>query len=306
MVSMSQNDFPASPRVIQDHRRQWRHCLYVYPVISRRAGGLSIGVNLNPRRECTYSCVYCQIDRRTPRNLEAVDLDLVREELALALRAARTGDIWAEPRFADTPESMRRINDIAFSGDGEPTCLAWFDQAARIAAEEKRRIGLDKANIVLITNATQLQSPQVARAIDILSDNQGQIWAKLDAGSEEYFCRVNRPGQGQTLEAITENIIYAAKRMPIVIQSLFMRLAGEEPPQAEIQAYIDRIGRILKAGAEIDHIQVHTIARSPAEPFVAYLPEESLNRIAQHMRDSLDVQVRVYPGCDVKPIGSGS
>jgi wyosine [tRNA(Phe)-imidazoG37] synthetase (radical SAM superfamily) len=301
---MSQNDPSISPEVIQDHRRQWRHCLYVYPVISRRAGGLSIGVNLNPRRECTYSCVYCQIDRRTPRNLEAVDLELVREELALALRAAKTGDIWAEPRFADTPESMRRINDVAFSGDGEPTCLTQFDQAVQIAAQEKRRIGLDEIRIILITNATQLQSPQVERAIDILAVNQGQIWAKLDAGSEEYFRRVNRPQQGQTLEGITENIVFAAKRMPVVIQSLFMRLAGEEPSQDEIQAYIDRLERIVQAGAQIDHIQIHTIARSPAEPFVAYLTEESLRRIAQQVRESLDVQVRVYPGSDVKPIGS--
>lgn len=304
MMFMSQNDPSISPEVIQDHRRQWRHCLYVYPVISRRAGGLSIGVNLNPRRECTYSCVYCQIDRRTPRNLEAVDLELVREELALALRAAKTGDIWAEPRFADTPESMRRINDVAFSGDGEPTCLTQFDQAVQIAAQEKRRIGLDEIRIILITNATQLQSPQVERAIDILAVNQGQIWAKLDAGSEEYFRRVNRPQQGQTLEGITENIVFAAKRMPVVIQSLFMRLAGEEPSQDEIQAYIDRLERIVQAGAQIDHIQIHTIARSPAEPFVAYLTEESLRRIAQQVRESLDVQVRVYPGSDVKPIGS--
>jgi wyosine [tRNA(Phe)-imidazoG37] synthetase (radical SAM superfamily) len=289
--------------VIQDHRRQWRRCLYVYPVISRRAGGLSIGVNLNPRRECTFSCVYCQIDRRTPRKLESVDLDLMAEELDLALRAAQTGDLWSEPKFAQTPPNLRRINDIAFSGDGEPTCLANFDQAVQIAADKKARCGLDEIQLVVITNATQLQSPQVRRAIEILKNRNGRIWAKLDAGTESYFQKVNRPQPNRSLDAIVENIIFAGRQMPVVLQSLFMRLGGQAPGPEEIQAYIRRVKQILAARARIDHIQIHTIARSPAEPFVAYLPEDQLRALAGQISQALDVEVRVYPGRDVKPIG---
>ena len=88
---------------IRDHRRQWRDCRYVYPVISRRSRGLSIGVNLNPHKRCTFSCVYCQIDRGVDRGLHGVDVDILGAELRQALAACLSGRIWDEPRFAATP-----------------------------------------------------------------------------------------------------------------------------------------------------------------------------------------------------------
>jgi hypothetical protein len=54
--------------------------VYVYPVISRRAGGLSIGVNLNPDKVCNFDCPYCQVDRTTPGGPTRVEVaDLVDE-----------------------------------------------------------------------------------------------------------------------------------------------------------------------------------------------------------------------------------
>jgi wyosine [tRNA(Phe)-imidazoG37] synthetase (radical SAM superfamily) len=296
---------PLPPRsAISDHRRQWRDCLYVYPVISRRAGGMSIGVNLNPTRSCSYSCVYCQIDRRTPRNLNVVDLDTLRAELADVLALAAGGDIWSDPRFAQTPEHLRRLNDIAFSGDGEPTCTATFDQAVAVAAQEKARLKLTDVKLVVITNAAHLREPQVIRACPTLREHNGEIWAKLDAGTQQQFEQINRPQGGRDLETITENIIAAGREMPLVLQSLFLRLRGQPPEASEIDAYIQRVRRILEAGAEIRYIQVHTIARSPAEPFVAYLPEDELRAIARRIDEALPVEVKVYPGADAPPIGS--
>ena len=101
------------PDVVTDHRRQWRDCLYIYPVIARRSKGLSIGVNLNPDKRCNFACLYCQINRRIRRDLKGVDLSALRSELQLAIEAAVSGDLWREPRFAPSPPGMRRINDIA-------------------------------------------------------------------------------------------------------------------------------------------------------------------------------------------------
>src|SRR5690349_2449149 len=103
------------------HSRAWQTNRYVYPVISRRSRGLSIGVNLNPDKVCNFDCVYCCVDRREPATIREVDLKILREELDHLVELSATGQLWQEPPFDKTPESLRRINDIAFSGDGEPT-----------------------------------------------------------------------------------------------------------------------------------------------------------------------------------------
>lgn len=287
---------------VRDHRRQWRRCLYVYPVISRRSGGLSVGVNLNPDKGCTFSCVYCQINRRVRRGLTEVDLEILADELHLALSEAVSGRLWSEPRFAETPPALRRLNDIALSGDGEPTCLANFDRAVAVADAQRRALGLENVRIVVITNASHLRGEPFRRALGILDADHGEIWAKLDAGTEEYFRRVNRPAAGLTLGKIVRDIAEVAAGRPVVIQSLFARLDGEEPPAEEIDAYCGRVREILDAGGRIRLIQVHTVARPPAEAFVARLPDDRLDAVADRIRRRVpDVPVEVYYGADVPP-----
>ena len=63
---MSSPSIQSSWAVVQDHSRVFRDLIFVYPVISRRSQGLSIGVNLNPDKRCNFDCVYCEVDRRTP------------------------------------------------------------------------------------------------------------------------------------------------------------------------------------------------------------------------------------------------
>jgi wyosine [tRNA(Phe)-imidazoG37] synthetase (radical SAM superfamily) len=290
--------------VIRDHRRQWRDCLYVYPVISRRAKGLSVGVNLNPDKRCTFACLYCQIDRRVSRELFTVDMPTLRRELELALSEAASGRLWAEGRFAATPRPLRRINDIALSGDGEPTCLGDFDRAVAIAAETKAAAGLDGVKIVVITNASRLDSPAVARALPILDANNGEIWAKLDAGSEEYFQRVNRPDPKIPLEKIVADITAVAQGRPVVIQTLLCRIDGAAPPPEETAAYCRRLRDIADAGGRIKLVQLHTIARSPAEPNVSAIPDAELDAIAESIRAAVaPVPVETYYGEDVPPQG---
>jgi wyosine [tRNA(Phe)-imidazoG37] synthetase (radical SAM superfamily) len=288
--------------VTRDHRRQWRDCLYVYPVISRRAKGLSIGVNLNPDKRCTFSCLYCQINRRVARDLHHVDVDVIRRELSLAMHAAVNGELWSEPRFAGTPETMRRINDIALSGDGEPTCLAEFDRVIAAAAAAKREFDRDDVKTVVITNASKLDSPQVRRALPILDASNGEIWAKLDAGTDAYFQRVNRPHPPLSLDEIVANIAAVAKDRPIVIQTLWFRINGKAPPESEIAAYCERLREILAGGGRIRLVQLHTIARSPQEAVASTLPDADLDTIAGRVRAAVPpVNVEVYYGSDVPP-----
>ncbi len=293
-------------RHIRDHRRQWGDCLYVYPVVSRRAKGLSIGVNLNPDKRCNFNCVYCQVDRHLPRGLHEVDLSHLARELKLALRAATDGTLWQHDRFQAVPPQQRRINDIAFSGDGEPTCLPDFDQAVQVAADVKADLAAEDVRTVVITNGTMLRSPQMQRALPILDVSNGEIWAKLDAGSEEYFRRINRPAGDVTLARIVDNIASVAIDRPVVIQTLLLNYADMPPIASEIEAYTMRLREILDAGGEIKLIQLHTVARPPAEAYITRLSDEQLDAATTQVTAALpSVPVETFYGQDVPPQARG-
>ncbi|MCH8251530.1 MAG: radical SAM protein [Planctomycetes bacterium] len=271
-------------RQYADHSRDWRGNLYVYPVISRRSRGLSIGVNLNPDAACNFDCVYCQVDRSVVPRVRDVDVGVLRSELAAMIECVLSGALFADPAFNDVPDELRRINDVAFSGDGEPTTCNHFADCVRLVARLKREAGLTETKIVLITDACYLLRPEVEVGLTVMDENNGEIWAKLDAGTEAHYRRVNRPNY--PIAHVIANIIAAARVRPIVIQSLFMRLDGVGPGDAEITAYVDRLRDITRAGGTIDRVQVYTLARAPAEAFVSALAVGEVDRIAARVRDA--------------------
>lgn len=276
--------------LFSEHPRRWREFRYVYPVISRRSRGLSIGINLNPDAACNFNCVYCCADRTVRRPTGPVDLGLLEAELRQMVEQRR--ELFAEPEFRAVPHELRRLNDIAFSGDGEPTLVPVFPQAVRIAVQVRQDYGLDDAKLVVITNGYGLTRPAVAEALALLDQHHGQIWAKLDAGTEEYFKQVSRTRV--RLQDVLDGLLAAARIRPIVLQSLFMRLQGAPPPLGEIAAYVERVHWLLLQGARLSLIQIYTVARRTAEPFVAPLTPAELETIAAAVRP-LDVAVEVFP-----------
>ena len=202
-------------------------------MISRRAGGLSIGVNLNADKFCNFHCIYCQVDRSTPGVADQLDLERLADELDSMVEAVLSGRIFNGPQFRETPPALRRCNDIALSGDGEPTSSDSFEQVAQLCAEVRRGCGREEVKLVLITNASLLHLPRVRRGLAILDANGGEIWAKLDAGTEDYYRLVNR--SAAAWQQILGNLREAAQARPIVVQSLFLRIHGEPPAAAEIR-----------------------------------------------------------------------
>jgi wyosine [tRNA(Phe)-imidazoG37] synthetase (radical SAM superfamily) len=169
-----------------DHRRIWREFDYCYPVISRRSRGVSLGVNLNPDKVCNFDCVYCEVDRKAPPKRKDLDLDLLERELGLLLDLITSGEIYLDPPFDSAQIEQRRLNDIAFSGDGEPTTAREFAEVVARVARLKAQRGLDLVKLVLITDSSRLQAPEVVKGLEILMANQGEVWAKLDAGTESF------------------------------------------------------------------------------------------------------------------------
>ena len=284
----------ARVNLFTQHSRAWRGNRYVYPVVSRRSKGLSIGVNLNPDTACNFDCIYCSVDRTVPPTVTEVDLDLLRVELAAMIELARTGQIWLEPPFTQTAPHLRRLNDVAFSGDGEPTSFPRFGDACALAASLLQQAGLElSVKLVLITNATLFHHPPVAQALEFLDGHNGEIWAKLDAGTEDYYQLVERTKV--PLHRVLDNLLAAGRVRPIVIQSLFMRIHGEPPSTHEIGAYIARLRDLRDGGCQIKLVQVYTTARTTAERFVTPLDNALLDAIAEKVR-ALNLNAEVYYG----------
>ena len=317
-----------------DHARTFDENRFVYPVLSRRSGGISIGVNLNPDKICNFDCIYCQVDRTRQSETRFVEMQALLEELRATLELVGSGAIYQSPKFRDVPPHLRRLNDIAFSGDGEPTTYKNFDEIIARCAEVKREfesridsgqgyqlsaigyrpdiqadsrqptaeslphsssdIRHSSLKMVLITNASMFHRPHVERGLAILDRNNGEIWAKLEAGTDEYYHLIERTPI--PFRQILDNITSAARVRPLVIQSLFMRVAGEPPPAAELEAFCDRLNEITAAGGQLKLVQIYTIARRPAESYVTPLADAEVDRIVQLVKKRTGLAALAFYG----------
>lgn len=263
--------------VHRDHRRTYEDNRYVYAVVSRRSKGVSIGLNLNPDKLCNFDCVYCQVDRHTPAAVRDVDVAALVAELEEMLDVVVSGQLFEVERYRATPAPLRRLNDIAFSGDGEPTTCPEFLEVVQAVADIKRRRGLDGVKMVLITNATRLHVPRVRQALEVLDQNQGEVWAKLEAGTDAYYQQIERTTV--PFAKVLENITETAKLRPVVIQSMFLRMNSVPPSGAELEAFCDRLREVLSSGGRIALVQVYTVARAPAEAWVTPLSNDEVDAI---------------------------
>ena len=183
---------PRETAAFRSHPRSFEDTRFAYAVVSRRAGGVSIGINLNPDKACNFDCVYCQVDRSVPGRDRAVDLDAMETEVRRRLAMASDGSLYESPRFQGTPDRYRRAVDIAFSGDGEPTSFRPFNEAVRRALAARDDAGMREMKLRLITNAAGLDRADVREGVHLMTANNGEIWAKLDAGTPEYYRQICR------------------------------------------------------------------------------------------------------------------
>jgi wyosine [tRNA(Phe)-imidazoG37] synthetase (radical SAM superfamily) len=282
-----------------DHARLFEQNRFVYPVLSRRSGGISIGVNLNPDKICNFDCIYCQVDRTRQSETQFVAMDGLLDELRATLDLVSSGAIYETEKFRSVPMRLRRLNDIAFSGDGEPTTYKNFDEIIQACAEVKndaagRWASVIDTKMVLITNASMFHRPHVQRGLEILDRNNGEIWAKLEAGTEAYYQLVDRTPI--PFRQILDNITTAAKVRPLVIQALFMRVNGEPPSPTELEAFCDRLNEIMAAGGKLKLVQVYTVARRPTESYVTPLADDEVDAIVDLVTQRTGLSAAEYYG----------
>ena len=264
---------------------------FVYAAISQRARGLSIGVNLNPDSRCNFDCVYCEVNRDTPGRGRRVDVKVMAAELERLLVLQHEGRLSEMEWFRGLPPELLELKEVALSGYGEPTLCPNFDEVVRevLYLRSTRRLPFFKT--VLITNGTGLDLPPVTAGLELLCP-QDEIWVKLDAGTQAYYERVNRP----TLPfwRLLANILAVSKKRPVIIQSLFPLVNGQEPPPEEITEYTQRLKELKAAGAQISLVQVYSAHRPPHRPNCEHLPLKSLSRIASRVRAVAGLRAEVF------------
>lgn len=292
----------------RSHPRHYESFTYAYPVLSRRSGGVSIGVNVNLDKLCNFDCPYCQVDRTVPGRPQRIDLEQIRAEVESLLDAVDERGVCRLPLFDALPDDRKILRDIALSGDGEPTMIpAFADVAALLADIQAGRPGLD-FKLVLITNATLLDRPAVQAGIDSLLSRRGEVWAKLDAGTEAWYQKVNT--SRVNLDRIESNLVSLGAKHPFKVQSFFceLRMTMPSPPaplpegegrntigwdEAEITAWLGRLARVRDSGANILEVQLYTLARRPAEAYVQPVGGDFLANIRQRV-EALGIPARVY------------
>ena len=187
-----QVNLPAATGIRPGISRQFLGRRFVYCVISQRARGLSIGINMNPDGRCNFDCIYCEVDRRRmkPRRLPVrAMVKELKEVLALA-----QNDLRCLECFANVPGELLKLKEVALSGDGEPTLCPNFAEIVRSVIHLRSRRLFPLFKIVLITNGSGLNPPEVREGIDLLT-NSDEVWAKLDAGTQTFMDAINRPGR---------------------------------------------------------------------------------------------------------------
>ena len=275
-----------------DRPRDFLDNHYVYAVISPRARGLTLGVNVNPDKRCNFDCLYCEVDRAVMSEPSALDVGVVASELHRTLTHILQGRLREHPQYQSLPDELLELRHVALSGDGEPTLSPRFAEVVQTVVHIRALGGFPFFKIVLITNGTGLDRAQVQESLKRFTKSD-EIWVKLDGGTQEYLDKVCRL-QDVTLGKILSNILHLARQRPVVIQSLFPAINGEEPSAEDIEQFAHRLKELKSDGAQISLVQIYSANRPMSHTECGHLPLKILSHIAQVVRQVAGLRAEVF------------
>lgn len=273
-----------------DHSRDSAGLRYVYPVVSRRAGGVSVGINLNTNNACNWACVYCQVENLTRGGPPPVDLYLLEAELSAFLDLALHGSFMEQ----QVPPEARRLVDVAFSGNGEPTSAAEFAAALDCVDRVLRRFGLlGKLPVRLITNGSLMFRPEVQRGLCLLNRMAGEVWFKLDRVLAEEVQSIN--GVPFSRERTARQLETCLGLVPTWVQTCWFALDGKAPSTDSRAAYCEFL---LPFAQRLSGIHLYGLARASQQSGAARLsslPETELEDFAAQILKTTGIRVQLSP-----------
>ena len=274
---------------ISDHNRDVSGMKYIYPVVSRRAGGVSIGINLNTNNACNWRCIYCQVPNLTRGTPPPVELDVLEKELRSFLNDVLHGDFMQ--RYVS--EQDRHLKDIAFSGNGEPTSAKEFPEVLLLVEKVLREFNLlSTLKIRLITNGSLMGKPAIINSVSHLAKCNGEVWFKLDAGTKKGIARINDVSLNPQSHLMRLKL--CAEACPTFIQTCMFALDDEPPQEAEITAYLELISQVKDV---VQGVHLYGLARPSHQveaKRLSRLSPEWLDTVAQCIRQ-LGLTVHVNP-----------
>lgn len=275
-----------SPLTPVNHDRDSAGMTYVYPVVSRRAGGVSVGINLNPNNACNWACMYCQVPDLTRGTAPEIDLAQLEAELRAMLTDILHGD------FMQTrvPEGARRLNDIALSGNGEPTSARGFPHIIELIGRVMADFDLvgtmgKTAKLVLITNGSLADRPRVQDGLRKMAALNGEVWFKFDSATASGMRSINQTRISPDKQI--ERLAVAAQLCPTWLQTCVFALDGAPPSDAEQAAYLAAVERIRQLRIPVRGMLLYGLARPSMQPQasrLSALPAEWLEAFAEKIR----------------------
>ncbi|OHC69435.1 MAG: radical SAM protein [Rhodocyclales bacterium RIFCSPLOWO2_02_FULL_63_24] len=273
----------------EDHSRDSAGMRYVYPVISRRAGGVSIGINLNPNNACNWRCIYCQVPELKRGGPPPIDLALLERELDDFLDWAQRGDFMA----TRVPENARRLVDVAFSGNGEPTSAAEFvDVVALVEQALATRHLAGQVIMRLITNGSLLDRKAVQTGIAQIGEAAGEVWFKVDAGTATGMARIN--GTRVRPELVAKRLARCAALASTWVQTCLFRMDGAVPAEQEIRAYLALLRPLAPALAGVHMYSLARPSLQKEAPRLGRMEAGWMEEMAERVRQ-LGLAVRISP-----------
>jgi len=283
-----------SPLTVLDHSRDSASMRYVYPVVSRRAGGVSVGINLNTDNACNWRCIYCQVPDLKLGSAPTVDLSLLESELRAFLQELLHGHFMRDR----VPVEAQRINDIAISGNGEPTSAAEFLAVVDLLVRVKNEFSdLPPAlKLVLITNGSLIYRTSVQQALQVLAQHNGEVWFKLDRASEQGMIQLNNTQL--KLDKVRENLAIAIACCPNTwLQTCWFAVDGVAPTAQDEADYLALLNSLSAGNLAPQGVLLYGLAREscqPEAPRLSALRETQLEQFAERIRQlGLTVKVSV-------------
>jgi wyosine [tRNA(Phe)-imidazoG37] synthetase (radical SAM superfamily) len=192
------------------------------------------------------------------------------------------------------PAGMRRLNDIALSGNGEPTSAREFRQVIELVGRLMDEFGLiNRVKLVLITNGSLIHKHAVQAGLKIMASLGGEVWFKLDRTTRDGMRLVNDSEMGP--DRVWRNLQTSCELCPTRLQTCVFALDDQPPPEQECLAYLEFLARVTSQAIPLQGVLLYGLARPPLQPEaprLSALPPDWLERFAERIRETgLPVQV---------------
>jgi wyosine [tRNA(Phe)-imidazoG37] synthetase (radical SAM superfamily) len=230
------------------------------PVPSRRLG-MSLGVDLVPKKVCSLDCVYCEIGKTTKLTLDRkayIKVNRVKEDLI--------------NYFNKNPDP----DYITFSGSGEPTLNIFIDEILHFIKQNKPNVP-----VAVLTNGTLFYDSTVREAIL----NADVVLPSLDAATKEIFKKINRPAKDLSIDRYIQGLIDFRKEFKGIIWLEIFILPGYNDSDNELTELKKAILKIKP-----DSIQLNTLDRPGTISNLRGATRENLQRVSDYWKlDNVEI-----------------